>query len=111
MNKVLGDNFIHIFKVNEAIPDGLRIDHDHWAMLALIEASGLVGANNMLQSGILDGVLERAFELFAALGKTAWTRCLLVALVGADENVMLKFRHGMDSLLCLLRGYTLHAAF
>ena len=89
-DQVLGDDFIHIFELHKAVPDRLGIDHDDRAMLALVEAAGLVGADQMLQTGIFDSVLEGRFQLFAALGKTAWAGRGLVALVGADKEVMLE---------------------
>lgn len=101
MNEVLGDDFIKIFKMDEAIPDGLGVDHDDGAVLALVEAGGLVGADLMLESGVLDGVLEGGFELFTALRETAWPRRRLVALVGADEDVVFKFRQWRISFFVL----------
>lgn len=94
MDEMLGDNFVHIFKPDEAVPDSLGIDHDRRAMLALVEATGLVGADEVLEAGIFDGVLEGGFELLAASGKTAWAGRGFIALVGADEDMVLKFRHG-----------------
>ena len=93
MQKVFSDDFIHIFELHKAVPDGLGINHDDRAVLALVEAAGLVGADEMLEARIFDGVLEGGFELLAAPGKTAWAGGVLVALVGADKEVMLKFRH------------------
>lgn len=93
VDKVLGDDLIHIFDLHEAVPDGFGIDHDDGAMLALVEAAGLVGADEMLETRIFDGVLEGGFQLLAASGKAAWAGCVLVTLVGADKEVMLKFRH------------------
>ena len=100
MDEVFCDDFIDIFEVDEAVPDGLGIDHHGRAVLALIEAAGLVGADEMLEASVFDGVLEGGFELLAALRETAWTRCGLVALVGADEEVMFEFRQWGEFLLC-----------
>jgi hypothetical protein len=93
MEKVLFDNLVHIFQLDEAVPDRFGIDDDHGAMLALVEAAGLVGANQMLEAGVLYSVLEGGFELFSALGQAAGAGCVLVALVGTDKEVVLKFRH------------------
>jgi hypothetical protein len=104
MEKVLFDNLVHIFQLDEAVPDRLGIDDDHGAMLALVEAAGLVGANQVLEAGILYSVLEGGFELFAALGKATRAGCVPVALVGANEEMVLKFRHRSPSfrfLLCI----------
>jgi hypothetical protein len=93
MDKVFAHNLIDIFKPHKAIPDGLGIDHDGRPMLALVEAAGFVGANQMLESSLFDSVLEGGFDLFAALGKTTRAPCGLVALVGADEKMVLELWH------------------
>ena len=90
IHQVLADDLGDVFDVHEAVPDGLGIDDDGGAMLALVEAAGLVGADLVLQAGLLDGVLEGGFELLAAPRAAAWTRGALVALVGADEDVVLE---------------------
>jgi len=95
---MFGDDLIHIFDLHKAVPDGLGIDHDDGAVLALVEAAGLVGADEMLETRFFDGVLESGFELLAATGKAARTGGVLVALVGADKKVMLKFRQWLSSL-------------
>lgn len=38
-HEVLGDYLVHIPRVDVAIPDCLRVDHDHRTVLALIEAA------------------------------------------------------------------------
>jgi|SRR6516165_7284484 len=58
VEKVLGDDLVDIFEVDEAVPDGLGIDCDDGAVLALVEAPGFVGADVVLEAGFLDGVLE-----------------------------------------------------
>ena len=93
VEEVLGDDFLDVFDVDEAVPDGLGVDHDDGAVFALIEATGLVGSNVVPEAGFLDGVLEGGFEFFTAIGKAAWTRGAFIALVGANEDVVVKFRH------------------
>ena len=61
MNQVLGDDFVDVFQVNETIPDGLGIDHNDRAMLALVKTAGLIGADLVLEAGVLDRVLEGRF--------------------------------------------------
>ena len=93
MEKMFGDDLVDVADVYEAVPDGLGIDHDDGAVLALIEATGLVGSNVVPEAGFLDGVLEGGFEFFTAIRKAAWTRGAFIALVGANEDVVVKFRH------------------
>jgi hypothetical protein len=113
MHQVLVDDLIYIFKPDKAIPDSLGIDHNRRTMLALVETAGLVGADQMLQSSLLDGILEGGFELLTAFGKAAWPGRGFVAFVGADKDMVLKCRHGQDFLrlslspsMCGRRGFS-----
>lgn len=90
VDEVLADDLDDVVQVHEAVPDGLGIDDDGGAVLALVEAAGLVCADVVLEAGGLDGVLEGGFELLAALRAAAWAVGGLVALVGADEEVVLE---------------------
>jgi hypothetical protein len=94
VQEVLADDLGDVLDVHEAVPDGLGIDDNDGAVLALVEAAGLVGADLVLQTGRLDGVLEGGFELLASPWAAAWTRGALVALVGADEEVVLELWQG-----------------
>jgi hypothetical protein len=58
VEEMLGDYLFDVFQVDEAVPDGLGIDHDYGAVFALIEAAGFVGPDVVLKTGFLDGVLE-----------------------------------------------------
>jgi len=98
VQEVFVDDLLDVLEVDEAVPDGLRIDHDYGSVLALVEATGLVGADVVLKASFLDGILECRFKLFAALGQTAGPRGAFVALVGADEDVVVKLWHWRGSL-------------
>ena len=53
-------DFLDVVLGYMAVPDCLGVHDDRWPMLALVQASGLVGPN-----GVADAVLgERLFELF-----------------------------------------------
>lgn len=55
-----GHDFFDVVLRYMAVPDGFRIDDDGWPVLALVQASGFVGAN-----GVADAMLgKRLFELF-----------------------------------------------
>ena len=90
---VLGDDLVYIFEGDEAVPDGLRVDDDRRAVLALVEAAGFVGTDGVLEAGVFEGFLEGVFELFAAAGTATGTGGGAVALVGADEDVVVKLCH------------------
>ncbi len=95
---VFGDDLVYVFDVDEAVPDGLGVDDDGGAVLALVEAAGFVGADGVLEAGVFDGVFEGGFELFAAAGAATGTGGGAVALVGADEDVVVKLRHVLEIL-------------
>jgi hypothetical protein len=90
VDEVLADNLINIFRVDEAVPDGVGIDDHYGAVLALVETAGFVGTDFAFQPGVLDCVLEGTFELAAAVAGTAGTGGVFVPFVGADEDVMLE---------------------
>ena len=58
VDQVLADDLLNVLRVNEAVPDGIGIDHDDGSMLALVEASELIGADLALQAGVFHGILE-----------------------------------------------------
>ena len=57
------DDFIHIGFADVPIPDCVRIDHDVWSMLALIEAARLIGANLALQAALRKLLFEQLLQL------------------------------------------------
>ncbi len=58
VEEVFGDDLRDVFDVDEAVPDGLGVDHDDGAVLALVETAGFVGPDVVLEAGFLDGVFE-----------------------------------------------------
>lgn len=64
------------------IPGGLRIDHNHGAVAALIEATRLVDANVLFKPALLDFFLQRLKDCKGAL--------IRASLPGyTDKNVFL----------------------
>jgi hypothetical protein len=105
VEEMFGYDLLDVFRVDKAIPDGLGIDHDDRAVFALVKTSGFVGSNVVFETGVFDGVLEGGFKLFAAVGKAAGTDGGFIALVGTDEDVMVKFRQECGSLPGVGRMY------
>ncbi len=66
-------------------------------MFALVEASGFVGADGALQSQFSEPVFESFLQLAFASRVTTAARGFRIALIAADENMLLEFRHE-DSL-------------
>jgi hypothetical protein len=92
VEEMLVDDLVDVFGVNEAVPDGVGIDDDNGAVLALVEAAELVSADFAFETSLLDRVLEGILQLFATLAGAAWAGCVFVALIGADEEVVLELR-------------------
>jgi hypothetical protein len=93
VEEMFGDDLLDVFDVDEAVPDGFGIDDDYGAVLALVEAAGLVGADGVFEAGFFDGVLEGGLELFAMLGTAAGAGGVFVAVIVADEEVMFELGH------------------
>jgi hypothetical protein len=93
MKQMLVDDLLYIFDVDKAVPDRVRIHHHDRAMFALVEASQLVRANLPLQASVFDGVLEGSLEFSASFAPAAWPGGVLVALIGADKEMVLKLGH------------------
>jgi hypothetical protein len=96
VEEVLVDDLFGVVGVGETVPDGFGIDDEDGAVLALIEASGLVDADAMLEAGGFDGVLEGATDFLAVFGGATGAGGGFVALVQADKEVVLEDRHRHD---------------
>jgi hypothetical protein len=57
------DDFIHIGFGDVPIPDCVRIDHDVWSMLALIETARLIGPNLAFQAALRELLFEQLLQL------------------------------------------------
>jgi hypothetical protein len=96
VEEVLVDDLLGIVRVGEAVPDGFGIDDKDGAVLALVEAAGLIDADAMLEAGGFDGVLEGATELLAVIMAAAGAGGGFVALVETDKEVVFKDWHWKD---------------
>jgi hypothetical protein len=87
------DDFVEVSFGDVSVPDGIRIDHDIRTVLALIEATGLIGAHFALKAAFREFLLEQLLQLRLAAGIAASPRASRRALVAAHENVFFEFRH------------------
>ena len=87
------DNRVHVGGSYVAVPHRFRIDDDSGAMLALVEASGFVGADGAGESAHGESFLEGLLQLAGAVGVAGDLGIFGQALVVADENVVREFRH------------------
>ena len=58
VEEMFGDDLLDVFEVDEAVPDGFRIDNDDGAVFALVKAAGFIGPDVVFETGLLDGVFE-----------------------------------------------------
>ena len=96
MQDVLGDDLVYVLELDESIPDGLGVDDDYGAVLALIEAAGLIGSDGVLEACLLEGFFEGIFEFFATAGPATGTGGGVIALVGADEDMVVEPGHELN---------------
>ena len=66
-NQVLADDLGHILRLNEAVPDGARVNDHGWSMLALVKTSGFIYADTLGHSSGSDPVLEQGVDLALAV--------------------------------------------
>ena len=95
------NDLVKVGGAHPAVPNGLGIYHDIGAVLALVEAAGLVGAKAALQPAGLESFLELLLQLTLSrrIATTAWTGS--IALVGANEDMFFKFRHCQHYPRCM----------
>lgn len=75
------------------VPDPIRVDDDAGPHFAMVEASGLVGADGPFEIQPFGFTLEMGVELFGAQVRAAAARIILGALVGADKDMTLEWWH------------------
>ena len=96
-NQVLGDNLLGIRSPHIAVPDGLRVDHDHRPVLALVQAARLVDANLPGQPGSLGELLQAGVQVAASVAGARGPGRARGAGVVANKNVA--FEGGQAALL------------
>jgi hypothetical protein len=89
-HKVLADNFVHIRGLDRAVPDSVGVDDDGWAMLALVEAASLVGANRGGEARGLQLIFENGVQRSDAVAGARRPGTPGFAAIGAYKNVAFK---------------------
>jgi hypothetical protein len=87
------DDFIHIGFGDVPVPDCVRINHNVWSMLALIEAARLISANLGFQAALGKLLFEQLLQLCLGQRVAASTWMASWPLVSADEDMSFKLRH------------------
>ena len=88
------DDFIDIIERDMSVPDCLGIDHEIRTMLALVQASRLVGADASTQPSLRQLLLESLLQFRVSVRITTSSRMSRDPLVPANKNVLLKSGHG-----------------
>ncbi len=83
----------HIGFCAHPVPDPFRIDDDAGPHVAMVEASSLVCADGPFEIQPFRFTLEMGVELFRTQVRAAAARIVLGALVGADKDMTLEWRH------------------
>jgi len=94
-DEMLGDYLSRIRGLDVAVPYGFGIDHDHGAVLALVQAAGFVDADPAAQAGSFGALLEFSVQIAGSIGGAGGTGCAFGARVVADKDVALKGGHGL----------------
>jgi hypothetical protein len=90
---VFADDLLGVLGLDVAVPDGLGVDDDDGAVLALVEAAGLVGADAALEAGLLQELLQDGEQGAGAVGGAAGAGRAGGAAVLADKDVTLECGH------------------
>lgn len=92
-NEVLFHELRKVRDGDPAIPDLLGIDDHGDALLALVETSRVIGADDLRESELFQLVLELVADLDSTAMLARTLRMALGAFVGTDEDMSLKTRH------------------
>lgn len=87
------DDFVDIVRGNAAVPNLIGINDDGRTVLALVEASGHVGAHAFLEAAEGKFLLEEELELSLAGGIAAAAGMASLALIAADEEMLFELGH------------------
>jgi hypothetical protein len=94
-DEVLGDDFVGVFGINAAIPDGIGVDDHGGAVLALVKAAGLVDSDAAGEAGFSGELREAGVERALAVGGAGGARRVGGADVVTDEDVAFEWWHGL----------------
>lgn len=96
-DEMLGNDGFRIFGLDVAIPHRIRVNHNRWPVLALVEAAGLVDAHLACESRFPGQLLQAGVQLAFSIASAGGARRLRRANVMADKNVALEAGHGKSS--------------
>jgi hypothetical protein len=89
------DDFVYVLGLDASIPHGFGVNHDRGTQFTLVEASGFVGAH-VFNATLRQLGFEQALQFALAGGVATAARMACFALVHADKNVFVEFRHTLS---------------
>lgn len=102
MHQMLRNNLVHIFRRHMAIPDSFGVHDNGRPMLALVEAAGLIRPNCAFYSRVFNLVFEDSVQPANSIAGAGRPRAARFPNIGADKNVMLKFRQNSFTSFSIL---------
>ena len=87
------DDLLDIGFGDVPVPDGVWIDNEVGAVLALVEAARLIGAHSSFQSTLGQFLFEKFLQLRLGQRIAASPRMARWALVSAHEDMFFELRH------------------
>lgn len=96
-DEVFGDDGFGIFRMDVAVPDGVRVDDDRGTVLALIETTGLVDAHAAGKAGFPAQLLQAGMQIAFSIAGAGRTRRVRRTDVVTDEDVT--FKPGQSGIL------------
>jgi hypothetical protein len=97
-------DLVHIRGRYACVPNALGIYDNVRAMLALVEASGLVRANRSFQPALRHRRFEQFVEFPTPVGIATPARMSRIALIGTHKNMLLEFCHDENRITDLAYG-------
>src|SRR5581483_11437015 len=107
---VLLNDLVGVCFADTSVPDCLGINDHGWPVLALIEASGLIGSHATAQSVFHQLAFEHFLQVRAAIRRAASAGMARGPLIAANEDVMGELGHcfSYSAADCKVNGSTVH---
>ena len=75
-NEMLGNDLFGILRLDASVPHGIRINHDRRAMLALVQAAGLIDPHFAAKTGLFRQLLEAGVQFALSISRARRTGCI-----------------------------------
>jgi hypothetical protein len=89
-DEMFGDDFGGVGGLDVAVPDGVGVYHNGWAMFALVQAEGFVDADCRGQAGGFGELLELGEKLALSITCAGWARSVGGTDIMTDKDMAFK---------------------